>query len=359
MRVVFVTEGTSSAQSVVHRVAYMKESLLARGDEAEIFYGTEGTILGHRFQRASIDSIIRTLLSLSDIDALVVHRAADPATRLIARIANKLRVPIMFDFDDAIHLRWNILSAGVSSLLRRSDAVSAGSHALAQYSALLNSNVHLVPSPVDTGLFQPPKVGNHKKVPTIGWMGDGRVHARNLETIVEPLLELAAHMPFRLKLVSALGNPQVFTAFRRLERCVEVDYGSSIWRDITEIPEMMADFDISVMPLIDTGFNRGKAGQKLLESMAMGIPVVASPVGENNYIVSHGKDGFLASSGAEWTKYLAILIEGPELRSQMGEQGREKVLSQYSRDVCFRLFIEALSSAVRAVRHRGEQARNV
>jgi len=129
MRVVFVTEGTSSAQSVVHRVAYMKESLLARGDEAEIFYGTEGTILGHRFQRASIDSIIRTLLSLSDIDALVVHRAADPATRLVAWIANKLRVPIMFDFDDAIILGGKFFLWGGFPCFRGAIAYSgAGTH---------------------------------------------------------------------------------------------------------------------------------------------------------------------------------------------------------------------------------------
>ena len=196
-------------------------------------------------------------------------------------------------------------------------------------------------------------------MPVVGWLGDGRVHGANLRILAKPLARLSTTDQFRLKLVSALGSKEIRELFGPLQGRVEVDYGRDDWVDLSAIPSLIGDFDISVMPLVDNAFNRGKAGQKLIESMAMGIPVVASPVGENNYIVSHGKDGFLASSGAEWTKYLAILIEGPELRSQMGEQGREKVLSQYSRDVCFRLFIEALSSAVRAVRHRGEQARNV
>ena len=63
---------------------------------------------------------------------------------------------------------------------------------------------------------------------------------------------------------------------------------------------MIADFDIGVMPLTDSEWSRGKCGQKLVAYMAMGIPVVANAVGENQYIVDHGRDGFLVHGDAEW-----------------------------------------------------------
>lgn len=353
----FVTEGIPSTQSVVHRVAYTKESLAKRGDQVSVLYGKETTVLGHRFQRASFLSTIRSLLAFGDLDALVVHRAADPFTAMIASIGRRHGIPVVFDLDDAIYLRWNILSAWARNLIRTSDAVTAGSHALVQYATRLNSNVHLVPSPVDTETFRPSILRQHNAVPTVGWMGDGRVHESNLKVIVEPLLQLALRVQFKLKLVSALGNPRILKAFQPLEKYIDVDYGPSEWMAINEIPNLMAEFDISLMPLLDTDFNRGKAGQKLLESMAMEIPVMASPVGENNYIVSHGDNGFLASNRDEWGRYLEILLASPELRSQMGKRGRRKVVDGYSRDVCFHLFTEALGTALHGVRKRGARAR--
>jgi len=85
--------------------------------------------------------------------------------------------------------------------------------------------------------------------------------------------------------------------------------------------------------------------------------VMASPVGENNYIVSHGDNGLLASNRDEWGRYLEILLASPELRSQMGKRGRRKVVDGYSRDVCFHLFTEALGTALHGVRKRGARAR--
>ena len=47
------------------------------------------------------------------------------------------------------------------------------------------------------------------------------------------------------------------------------------------------------MPLPDSPWERGKCGFKLIQYMAAGLPVVASPVGVNDRIVSPGV-GYLA-----------------------------------------------------------------
>jgi glycosyltransferase involved in cell wall biosynthesis len=41
--------------------------------------------------------------------------------------------------------------------------------------------------------------------------------------------------------------------------------------------------------------------------MALGIPVVASPVGEKKHVIRHGINGFLAGTEEDWYQYLRYL----------------------------------------------------
>lgn len=87
------------------------------------------------------------------------------------------------------------------------------------------------------------------------------------------------------------------------------------------------------MPLTDTPWARGKCGYKLIQYMACGLPVIASPVGVNTEIVEHGVNGFLASTEAEWIEALRTLLSDAALRARMGEAGRRKVERDYSLQV--------------------------
>jgi glycosyltransferase involved in cell wall biosynthesis len=87
---------------------------------------------------------------------------------------------------------------------------------------------------------------------------------------------------------------------------------------------------VGIMPLPDDPWSRGKCGYKLIQYMACGLPVVASPVGANLDIVEHGVNGFLASTPQEWLAALRELEANPALRKTMGEAGRRKVEAEYS-----------------------------
>jgi hypothetical protein len=91
-----------------------------------------------------------------------------------------------------------------------------------------------------------------------------------------------------------------------------------------------AHFDIGVMPLEDSPFARGKCAFKLIQYMAAGLPVVASPVGPNCELVAPGRNGYLASSQDDWQSMLRLLIDDPLLRRRMGESGRDLVRRSYS-----------------------------
>ena len=87
------------------------------------------------------------------------------------------------------------------------------------------------------------------------------------------------------------------------------------------------------MPLPDDPWSRGKCGYKLIQYMACGLPVVASPIGVNREIVEHGVNGFLAETPEEWEQALRTLLADPQLRERMGRAGRRKVEEHYSLQV--------------------------
>jgi glycosyltransferase involved in cell wall biosynthesis len=94
--------------------------------------------------------------------------------------------------------------------------------------------------------------------------------------------------------------------------------------------ENLEKFDIGIMPLEDDQYNRLKEGYKLKVYMAMGIPVVCSPVGKNRDIVQDGITGYLAANEEEWVDRLTSLVTSVELRAQMGAAGRARVQECYS-----------------------------
>ena len=116
------------------------------------------------------------------------------------------------------------------------------------------------------------------------------------------------------------------------------------WAEETEVVDISA-FDVGVMPLEDSPWERGKCGYKLIQYMACGLPVVASPVGVNSSIVSDGENGILAKSSGEWLKALELLLSEPDLRRTLGQAGRRKVEEEF----CIQVTAPRLASLLRQV----------
>ncbi|MDI9527277.1 MAG: glycosyltransferase family 4 protein [Pseudomonadota bacterium] len=107
-----------------------------------------------------------------------------------------------------------------------------------------------------------------------------------------------------------------------------------------------------IMPLVDNPWTRGKCGFKLIQYMAAGLPVVASPVGANNDIVDHGHNGFLASTYSEWAEALSKLATNRDLRASFGAHGRKKIEEKYSVRSNLPSYISTIIGAAVAARDR-------
>ena len=117
------------------------------------------------------------------------------------------------------------------------------------------------------------------------------------------------------------------------------------WKLETEA-ELIRGFDVGIMPLHDSPWEQGKCGYKLIQYMASGKPVIASPVGVNVEIVSPDV-GLLAEDEDAWVQHLSTLAEQPERRTAMGLAGRVQVEREYSLQATVPKVARLLTAAVK------------
>ena len=89
-----------------------------------------------------------------------------------------------------------------------------------------------------------------------------------------------------------------------------------------DVPEILACCDVAVLPSHAEGFSNA-----LLEYMAIGLPTVATRVGGNPEVIENGVDGLLVKPGdaAVLAGAISSLLENPQLASQLGAAGKERV----------------------------------
>jgi len=92
---------------------------------------------------------------------------------------------------------------------------------------------------------------------------------------------------------------------------------------------LLAECDVGIAPLPDTPYTRGKCGFKVLQYMAAGLPVVASPVGVQANYVRPEESGLHASGEEEWVEAIRRLAGDADLRERLGRAGRARVVAEF------------------------------
>jgi glycosyltransferase involved in cell wall biosynthesis len=257
----------------------------------------------------------------------ILREAALLGPPVFERLIHQSRVPIVFDFDDAIFVSYRSPSNGYLSYLKFASKtkticriaahVMVGNPYLAEYARRVNDRVTVIPTTIDTEKYRvlPPKSSSGP--PVIGWTGSHST-IQHLDTLRGALKKLAQRESFRLRVI---GTPDY--------ECAPVEVEAMSWRSESELEDLSA-IDIGVMPLPDDRWSKGKCGLKALQFMALGVPTVCSPVGVNTEIIQDDQNGLIASTEDEWVEQLTRLLRSQELRQRLGEAGRVTVEQKYS-----------------------------
>jgi len=271
----------------------------------------------------------RSLLrQVKDYDLVYILReAALLGPPIFEKLIHQRRVPIVFDFDDAIFVSYRSPSNGYLSYLkfasktkticRLASHVMVGNPYLAEYALQVNDRVTVIPTTIDTEKYRVTRRAEQNGPPVIGWTGSYST-VQHLDTLRGALKKLAERESFRLRVI---GTPNY--------ECAPIDVEAMPWRADTELEDLSA-IDIGVMPLPDDRWSKGKCGLKALQFMALGIPTVCSPVGVNTDIIQDDENGLIAGTEDEWVDKLSRLLREAELRQRLGQAGRATVEAKYS-----------------------------
>lgn len=279
-------------------------------------------LFGHALVRR-----LALLRTVPDYDAVYIFReAALLGPPVLERWIARAGVPIVFDFDDAVFVRyvspvngylsWLKFPGKTAAISRWASHVMAGNEYLASYARRVSRQVTVVPTTIDTSKYRV-TTRTPTVPPVIGWSGSYST-VQHLDELSRVLPELARREPFRLRVIGAPAY-----------RLAGVDVESLPWRSATETVDLDA-IDVGVMPLPDDPWSRGKCGLKALQYMALGKPTICSPVGVNAEIIEDGVNGFLAGSEREWLEKLRSLLRSPDLCRRIGLSGRATVERRYS-----------------------------
>jgi len=271
------------------------------------------------------------LLSVRRYDVVIIEKELFPFLPAIAeRLLQMFGVSYIVDYDDALFHRYDchssalvrmILGRKIDVVMRHSNMVIAGNEYLAERARQsCVPRVEIVPTVVDIEHYGPRKeVAND--IPIVGWIGTPKTshYLHSLNPVFEALQEMM-HVQF-----VAIGA--------RKEDLINTIIEVWPWSEDTEVASIKK-FDIGIMPLDDNPWERGKCGYKLIQYMACGLPVVASPVGVNCLIVASKKNGLLANTLDEWQEALVYLLQTDiSNRMSMGKKGHNFVKNWYSLQV--------------------------
>jgi glycosyltransferase involved in cell wall biosynthesis len=195
--------------------------------------------------------------------------------------------------------------------------------------------VVVVPTAVDTNRYVAGATRRAQPF-TVGWVGGPASLTDFTEPVLRALRSFVAEAGARVKIVcSEPLDPSLLPS------------EFEAWSMDSEV-QALQSFDVGIMPLRTGEQSWGRCGLKALQYMAVGLPVVASPIGAAVEIIEPGRSGILAESEEEWTSALRSLASSHQLRAELGRTARTRVVDHYSVATNVTVLVDALERAARS-----------
>jgi len=205
--------------------------------------------------------------------------------------------------------------------------------------AFVDREIHLIPNGVDTKHFMPAKkndvlaetlglTGKKKgEKSVIGFVGELR-NKKGLTTLLSAYTQANKNHLLTLLIVGEVregDDKKIFEDFQRSNPDANVIVTGYIPH--SDLPSYYSLMDVFIHPSLRDGMPNA-----VLEAMACGKAVIATPVGGTKDILEDGKNGAIVNVND--TKMLAQkiteLLDDPKKREILGKNARESIVSKYT-----------------------------
>lgn len=187
-------------------------------------------------------------------------------------------------------------------------------------------------------IFRSKKVWKNKKISrlknkiVLGYFSGSKTHDDDLRLIEDALIKIFNKYP---NVVLFLVGP--LRLGKKLEK-----YNNRIVRKnfvkYEKLPELIAQIDINLSPLIVNEFNNGKSEIKYTEAALVKKPTIASDTEAFKYAIRDGETGFIAKNKNEWIEKISKLIENKDLRKKIAVNAYQDVVRNYNTRKMGKLF---------------------
>jgi glycosyltransferase involved in cell wall biosynthesis len=111
---------------------------------------------------------------------------------------------------------------------------------------------------------------------------------------------------------------------------------------VDDVRPFFARAAVCVCPILSGGGTR----LKILDSLAMGVPVVSTPFAASGLLLENGKHLLLADSDEQFANATLRLLQSPGLRAALSAAGAERVDRLYSWAVVGRTLLDGYEMAM-------------
>lgn len=253
-----------------------------------------------------------------------------------------LKKKIIYDIDDYIfikkvtsfskynsHLNDTKKINNIKKFIKISDLVITSTPYLAKELKKINPNIFInnnVQNMMSLNIYnQANDVINQKNkdIIILGYASGTNTHNDDFEILTPTLIKIFnQYNNVYLKIIGYLSIPQNLLKFGN--RIIHIKYIDNMTGYINNL-----NYDINLAPLRKNNFNEGKSCIKYQELGALGIPTIASNVGE--YSTLENKTTVLLSSNDnEWYQNLQKLITDTEFRKEIGKNAKQEIYKNYT-----------------------------
>ena len=253
--------------------------------------------------------------------------------------AKKLDIPSIVKVDDAIYEK----ASGIKSLQRKIEKMINGKTLRSGTKILVSNNetkkiiideynvmqekISIVPNGVDLSMFDITKKKNPKKVVFAGAM----YYHRGLDVLLETIPLVIEKIPDAKFVLLGSGTEmdklKEIVSKNKLDNSVEFKG----WIEREKIPENIADASIGIGPLRLTKVTSRALPIKVLEYMAVSLPLIAQKGTLPNNVLENEKNGFFIENHIELAEKIILLLNEPKKVQNMGAHSL-KLVQKFSWD---------------------------
>ena len=348
-KIIFFTRYNTNSASVRYRFLQYFKLLEKNNFETSLFYLFNDKFFNNKIIKNKLNffiviiSYIKRIFQILTIDKnsiVVIHLELFPYLPSFGEKILKYRnIKTIIDLDDAIFFKYEnlkniflkfFLKEKFKKIFKLNNIIFSGNEYNKQYSKRYGSeNVYILPTVVPVINYQAKSSIKKLNNFTIVWIGSPST-AIYLKNIYKSLYILNHNHKIHIRIIGAgeISLPGVqFESYR--------------WSESTEI-NLISECHVGIMPLINDSWSKGKCGFKLIQYMACKLPCIASPVGMNNQIIQHNKNGFLVKSDDEWIKYILELKNNENLYNKFAKKSYVDVLEKFSYEFWHKQYIKNL-----------------